>query len=147
MKKISLVLLLPFLMLACAKPTGFDYLGISSFKVLSFGLKQSTVAVSVKYYNPNKFPVTMKNAAVDVYVNNNYFGKTSFDSTIKIAGRDTFDLPVILTVDMKNTGLGILQTLGKEEVLIKMDGKARIGRGGLFINYPIKYEGMQKLNF
>ncbi len=147
MKKFIPVLLLPFFLIACAKPTGFDYLGITSLKVLSFGLKESTVAVNVKYYNPNKFPVTMKNAAVDVYVNNNYFGKTVLDSTIKISGRDTFYLPVVLTVDMKNTGLGILQTLGKEEVFIKMDGKARIGRGGFFVNYPIKYEGMQKLNF
>jgi hypothetical protein len=36
---------------------------------------------------------------------------------------------------------------GQQEVKVKLDGNARVGRGGIFINYPIKYEGMQKLGF
>jgi LEA14-like dessication related protein len=149
MKKMILWALLPLLLTACAKPTSFDFLGVQHVKVLQFGLKESTVAVDVEYYNPNKFPVTMKRAEVDVYVNNNYFGKTTLDSTIKIPGRDTFYLPVLLKVNMNTTVMQLIQTLGQgqQEVLVKMDGKARIGRGGIFINYPIKYEGMQKLSF
>jgi LEA14-like dessication related protein len=147
MKKLTVWALLPLLLTGCAKPSGFDYLGVKNIKVVQFGLKESTVAVDVEYYNPNRFPVTMKRADVDVYVNNNYFGKTTLDSTIRISGRDTFLLPVLLKVDMNTTVLQLLQVLGKgeQEVLLKMDGKARIGRGGLFINYPIKYEAMQKL--
>src|SRR5687767_9755556 len=149
MKKTALWALLPLLMAACAKPTGFDFLGIQHVKVLQFGLKESTVAVDVQYYNPNKFPVTMKKADVDVYVNDNFFGKTTFDSTLKIAGRDTFYLPVVLKVNMTTTVMQLIQTLGQgqQEVKVKLDGNARVGRGGIFINYPIKYEGMQKLSF
>ena len=141
--------LLPILLVACAKPTGFDYLGVRNIKVAKFGIKESTVLAEVGYYNPNKYPVTMKRAEVDVYVNSNFFGHTTLDSTIHIPGRDTFYLPVSLTVNMTNTVMGVLQTLGsgQEEVMIKMDGKARIGRGGIFINFPIKYEGLQKLKF
>ena len=149
MKKLTWRALLLLLMVSCAKPTGFDFLGVKNVKVLQFGLKESTVAVDVQYYNPNKFPVTMKKANVDVYVNDNFFGKTTFDSTIKIPGRDTFDLPVILKVNMNTTVMQLIQTLGEgqQEVKVKLDGNARVGRGGLFINYPIKYEGMQKLGF
>jgi LEA14-like dessication related protein len=149
MKKWTLWALLPLLVIGCAKPTGFDYLGVKNVKVMNFGLKESTVALDVEYYNPNKFPVTMKRADVDVYVNNNFFGKTTLDSMIKIPKRDTFLLPVLLKVDMNTTVMQLIQTLGQgqQEVLIKMDGSARIGRGGIFINYPIKYEGMQKLKF
>jgi LEA14-like dessication related protein len=147
MKKLTVWALLPLALIGCAKPSGFDYLGVKNVKVVQFGLKQSTVSVDVEYYNPNKFPVTMKRADVDVYVNNNYFGKTTLDSTIKISGRDTFLLPVLLKVDMNTTVLQLIQVLskGEQEVMLKMDGTARIGRGGLFINYPIKYEAMQKL--
>jgi LEA14-like dessication related protein len=147
MKKLTVWALLPLALTGCAKPSGFDYLGVKNVKVVQFGLKESTVAVDVEYYNPNRFPVTMKRAVVDVYVNNNYFGKTTLDSTIRISGRDTFLLPVLLKVDMNTTVMQLIQALGKgeQEVLLKMDGKARIGRGGLFINYPIKYEAMQKL--
>ena len=149
MKKTALCALLPLLMIACAKPTAFDFLGVQHVKVLQFGLKESTVAVDVQYYNPNKFPVTMKKADVDVYVNDNFFGKTTFDSTLKIPGRDTFYLPVVLKVNMTTTVMQLIQTLGQgqQEVKIKLDGNARVGRGGIFINYPIKYEGMQKLGF
>lgn len=91
----------------------------------------------------------MKRAEVDVYVNSNFFGHSILDSTIKIPRKDTFYLPVQMTVNMANTAIGLIQTFGggQQEVMIKLDGKARIGRGGFFINYPIKYEGPQKLKF
>lgn len=149
MSKKLLWALLPFVFIACAKPTQFDYLGVKNFKVLNFGLKESTAIVNVEYYNPNKFPVIMKSADVDVYVNNNFFGKTILDSTIHIPRKDTFLLPVLLKIDMSAASMGTLQVLGQgqDSVLIKMDGKARVGRGIFFINYPIKYEGMQKIKF
>jgi len=149
MRKKLLWGLLPLLTVACAKPTGFDYLGVKNLKVLSFGLKQSTVAADVEYYNPNKYPVTMKGAAVDVYVNNNYFGKSTLDSTIQIPKKDTFSIPVVLQVDMNGTVMGLLQTLtaGTDSVLVKLDGKAKIGRSGIYINYPIHYQGKQKIRF
>lgn len=141
--------LLPLLAVACAKPTSFDYLGVRNFKVLKFGLKESTVGADVEYYNPNKFPVTMKGAAVDVYVNNNFFGKTTLDSTIQIPKKDTFLFPVILKINMNNTAMGVIQTLatGKDSVHIKLNGNAKIGRLGVFKNFPIRYEGMQKIKF
>jgi LEA14-like dessication related protein len=149
MRKKLLWGLLPLLAVACAKPTGFDYLGVKNLKVLSFGLKQSTVAADVEYYNPNKYPVTMKGAAVDVYVNNNYFGKSTLDSSIWIPKKDTFLIPVVLQVDMNGTVMGLLQTLtaGTDSVLVKLEGKAKIGRSGIYINYPIHYEGKQKIKF
>ena len=149
MRKKTGWLLLPLLAVSCAKPTGFDYLGVRNFRVMKFGLKESTVGADVEYYNPNKYPVTMKGAAVDVYVNNNFFGKTTLDSAIQIPKKDTFLLPVVLKVNMNNTAIGLLKTLasGSDSVFIKLNGSAKIGRGGLFINWPIRYEGMQKIQF
>src|SRR5262245_58825819 len=127
MRKLVLCALLPLALAGCAKPSAFDYLGVKNIKVLSFGFKESTIGLDVKYYNPNKFPVTMKRADVDVYVNNNYFGKTILDSTIKIPKRDTFYLPVILKVSMNTTAMQLIQTItqGQSEVLVKMEGNAR----------------------
>lgn len=150
MKKATWLLLLPLFVLGwlgCAKPTSLDYLGIRNVKLLSMGWKESTVAVDVEYYNPNRYPLTLKNADVSVFVNDKYFGKTTFDSTLTIPKLDTFLMPVKLTVDMANTGISFLQTLGSEEVNIRLEGSAKIGRSGIFINYPIKYEGKQKISF
>jgi hypothetical protein len=91
----------------------------------------------------------MKGGSVDVYVNNNFFGKTTLDSTIQVPKKDTFLLPIVLNVDMSATAMGLIQTLasGTDSVLIKLDGSAKIGRSGIFINYPIRYQGMQKIRF
>jgi len=40
---------------------------------------------------------------------------------------------------------GILQSISDTSVLVKLDGKALVGRSGVFFNYPIKYEGNQKI--
>ncbi|AEV97548.1 Water Stress and Hypersensitive response domain-containing protein [Niastella koreensis GR20-10] len=149
MRKLSLWMLLPLLAVSCAKPTGFNYLGVRNFKVMKFGLKESTVGADAEFYNPNKFPVTMKSGSVDVYVNNNFFGKTTIDSSIQVPKKDTFLLPVVLKVDMSASAMQLIQTLatGSDSVKIKLDGSAKIGRSGIFINYPIRYEGMQKIKF
>lgn len=149
MRKLSLVILLPLLAVGCAKPTGFNYLGVKNFKVMHFGLKESTVGADAEFYNPNKYPVTMKGGSVDVYVNNNFFGKTTLDSTVQVPKKDTFLLPIVLNVDMNATAMGLIQTLssGTDSVLIKLDGNAKVGRGGIFINFPIRYQGMQKIRF
>jgi Conserved secreted protein len=141
--------LLPLVLVACAKPTGFDYLGVRNLKVLSFGLKESTVAAEVEYYNPNRYPVTMKGAEVDVYVNDAFLGKSTLDSTLNIPKKDSFLLPVLMRVDMTKTAMSVLQNFlsGQDSVKVKLEGKAKIGRGGIFINYPIRYEGMQSLRF
>jgi hypothetical protein len=31
------------------------------------------------------------------------------------------------------------------EVTVKVEGKARVGKGFVYINYPIRYEGKQNL--
>ena len=149
MRKLSFWVLLPLLAVSWAKPTGLNYLGVKNFNVMKFGLNESTVGADAEFYNPNKFPVTMKGGSVDVYVNNNFFGKTSIDSTIQVPKKDTFLLPVVLKVDMTSTAMQLIQTLatGSDSVKIKLDGSAKIGRSGLFINYPIRYEGMQKIKF
>jgi hypothetical protein len=36
---------------------------------------------------------------------------------------------------------------GHDSVKVKLEGKAKVGRGGIFVNYPIRYEGKQPLKF
>ena len=150
MKKTPWWLLLPLLWLGwsgCAKPTSLDYLGIRNVKVLNMGWKETTVAVDVEYFNPNRYPLTLKKADLNVFVNDKYLGKSTFDSTLTIPRQDTFLIPVKLTIDMATVGIGFLQNLSAEEVLLRLEGNAKIGRSGIFINYPINYTRKQKLNF
>lgn len=128
---------------SCAKPKEFDYLGFENVKVLKWGIQETTVGLDVKFYNPNA-ALQLRTAEVDVSINNQYLGRTVIDSLIQIPKRDTFFIP--LTIKMQTLGAvsGILKSVGDSSVLVKLDGKARVGRSGVFFNYPIKYEGSQK---
>lgn len=52
----------------------------------------------------------------------------------------------MLDVDMKNAMKNAATLLFKPVVSFKIEGKARIGKSGIFINYPIRYEGKQDLS-
>jgi LEA14-like dessication related protein len=128
---------------SCAKPKNFDYLGFDNVKVLKWGIKETSVGMEVKFYNPNS-AMQLKKAEVDVQINNKYLGRTVIDSLINIPKKDTFVIPMVMKMETLSVVSGILQSVSDSAVLVKLEGKATVGRSGIFFNYPIKYEGTQK---
>lgn len=147
MKKRLLGLLLLFAVLSCAKPKELEYIAFNNLKVLQMGFKESTVAMDVEFFNPNRYPLQLKKADVDVYINNIFLGKSTLDSLVRIPAKDTFMIPVLMRVETGSALTNIFKIVSDSSVLIKMDGHATFGRGGLFLTYPIKYEGLQRIKF
>lgn len=147
MKRLLVLLFASFILLAvsCAKPKGFNYLGFEQVKVLSWGLKESVVGFQVKLYNPNKYRMQLKEANVDIHLNGIFLGHSDLDTFLQIPGKDTFYVPVKMTVKTSSAIQGLLASARDTAVIIKIDGKARIGKGGVFFNYPVKYEGKPNL--
>jgi len=129
---------------SCAKPKSFDYLGFQNVKVLNWGIKESTIGMDVQFYNPNA-RLQLKRAEVDVHINNKFLGRTVIDSLIDIPRKDTFIIPMTMVVESFSAVSGIMQTISDTSVLVKLEGKATVGKSGVFFNYPIKYEGNQKI--
>jgi hypothetical protein len=67
------------------------------------------------------------------------------DTLIAIPSRGDFVLPVKLQIDMKKILTNSLVAFLANEVTVKVEGKARVGKGFVYINYPIRYEGKQNL--
>lgn len=128
---------------SCAKPKGFDYLGFDNVKVLKWGIQETTVGMDVKFFNPNP-ALRLKKAEVDVHINNKFLGRTVIDSLIYIPRKDTFIIPMVMKMETVSAVSGILKSVSDSTVLVKLDGTATIGKSGIFLNYPIKYEGSQK---
>lgn len=101
--------------------------------------------MELHYYNPNKAGLKLKSAEGDAWLDDRYLGHFSLDSMVLIRKLDDFRLPVTFRATtgqvMKNT-LGAF--LGKE-ALIKVEGRAMAGKGGIYISYPIHYEGKHNL--
>jgi LEA14-like dessication related protein len=141
---LSLVLLLGF---GCSKPLAPVYYDFVNFKLDSLGQAQSVVSAELKYYNPNKYNLQLKQGEVDVFLNQKLAGHSILDSMIIIPKLDTFYLPVRMQVDMNVVLSNALDILLNNQMDIKLTGKAKVGRSGIFMNVPIFYEGRQKIPF
>lgn len=150
MKKWWLASLLPFLLISC-KTKDLEYIGFEEFEVKKLGFQKSEMGLKVVCYNPNKFGLRLLELNSDVYINEEYLGRASLDSGLTVPKNDTFAIPVTMEVKMGPTFNGLLklmaQTSDSTLVHIQFNGNARVKKGGIMLNYPIKYDENKFLKF
>ena len=140
----GITLILFFLMGSCGKPKSIQYLDVQNFNVVSMGLSSSVISADVKFFNPNNFRMKLKRAEMDISVNDKYIGKSTLDTLMEIPKNDSFFIPVQVNVDLKTLISNSLGSLFSQEVDLKMEGKARLGKGIFYFNFPFSYQGKQK---
>lgn len=122
-----------------------EFIDARNVGLRSVGLKTSTVYADLIYFNPNNLGLQMKKAEMDVYVDNRFLGHSLLDTLITIPKKDTFSFPVMLEVEMKNIFPNAFAMLMKEEIELRIEGTAKVGKGGLFLNVPVKYRGKHRI--
>jgi LEA14-like dessication related protein len=130
----------------CGKPKTPDYIDFQHLRLAKAGLDRSVITFDLRYYNPNNFKMQLKEAQVDVYFNDKFVGHSVLDSLINIPKKDTFFIPVSMEVKLKNVLSNAAQLLLNPDVMVKLNGNARVGKGGIFVNVPINYEGKQRID-
>jgi len=146
MKTIKLLILFTLLVFsACRQPKNLVYQNVQNFKLQRVGLAQTALSMDISLYNPNSYSLKLKKADVDVFINDNHLGKMMVKGPYTITRLDTFILPVILDVDLKNVLPNVLQLVFNSDVDIKLKGTIKAGRHGIYINVPINYEGKQDI--
>jgi LEA14-like dessication related protein len=131
---------------SCKKPQSFDYRGMKNFKIENWGFDYSTVSMDLVYFNPNNFGVELKHVDCDIYLNNNYAGKYFLDTLMHIDRKVEFSFPSRINVDMKGLFKNGLNVLMNKEVLVTLKGNTKVGKAGVFINFPFNYEGRFKVD-
>jgi LEA14-like dessication related protein len=145
MKRLYFSTILVFSLAACSKPASPKYIGYENFRLEKAGLKNTVLSTRVKLYNPNDYSLQLKSASIDVYINDDYLGHSSVDSLIILPKKDTSFVPLRLTASAKDLLNSTLKVWLNPEVKMKIKGSAKAGRGGFFINVPIDYEGVQRI--
>lgn len=140
----GIILILFLLTISCRQPKSLQYRDVQNFNMESFGLGSSVISADVKFYNPNNFKMKLKKAEMEISVNGKYIGKSTLDTLMFIPKNDSFYLPVKLNVDIKTLISNSLGSLFSNEIDLKMEGKARLGKGIFFFNFPFSYQGKQK---
>jgi LEA14-like dessication related protein len=138
------VFLFSFFLFSCSNPKELVYHDVKNFRVMEISMEPK-VGLDVQFYNPNNYGMTLKDADIDLFINNRYVGKAVLDHKYEVPGLDTFLLPVTMKADLKNILPNALSLAMNKEVTVKLQGKVKAGKG-VFVNIPINYEGKQKLN-
>lgn len=131
---------------SCQKFTEPEYLGVDNLQVKSQGRSDTYLSADVIFYNPNRRNINFKSGDLDIYVENKKLGHTELDSLITVPRLDTFLIPVSIKIDMQNLIANALTLAMKDSVLVRLEGKVRVGRSGLFVTKPVRYETKEKLD-
>jgi LEA14-like dessication related protein len=132
---------------ACSQPKALVYQNVQHIRVQQVNLQQATLVVDLQFYNPNNYGLSLKNGDLDAWFNNNYLGKATLDERTIVPAHNTFILPVTITAELKNIVSNAIDLLTHQssDVLVRLQGMVKAGKGGIFINVPIQYEGQQQI--
>lgn len=122
-----------------------EYRDIREIKLIEIGLLQSTAGVDLVYYNPNNFGVQVAEARGDVFVDNQFLGRFGLKDIVQVHKKSEFVLPAIIKLDMIGAIKNQREIYKKKEVMVRIDGMARLTKAGFSRDLPIKYEGMQNI--
>ena len=133
------------LLAGCANVKDPEFRRIEHFGLRKIGLTQATIGFNVTYFNPNKFGVTVKDAAADVYVDSLYLGKFSQDGPVDVKKDAEFSVPFSGAISLQ-TALNLkIEDLATKEIFLRADGSARVGKAGVYVTRPIHYQGKHRL--
>ena len=128
---------------SCSSPKALEYKTYHNFTVQKLGFNNTTVSLNLEYYNPNNFGLQLRNTDLDIFINGSRFGHSTSDTLINIPRRNTFILPIKFDVDMQNIFKNAMNTLLGKEVLVRLAGKLRVGKGNIFMSFPLNYESKE----
>lgn len=137
-------MILVFLATSCQAPKELVYRDFKNLSIEKIGFGGSSLKVDLIYYNPNNFGLQLKYTDLDIYVDNNYLGHSAQDYQITIPRLAEFTLPLQIELDMQSILKNALPTLMGKEVLLKISGKVKLGKGNVFKTFPVAYETRQR---
>jgi LEA14-like dessication related protein len=146
-KMISTLAVVAIILASCATSNVKEpeYRDIREVRLIELGVLQSKAGVDFVYYNPNNFGVTLSEARGDIYIDNVYFGHFTLDEKVQVKKRSEFVVPAVIKVDMIGAIKNQRDLLKKKEALIRIDGIARVQKGGMSREVDINYESMQNI--
>ncbi len=138
-------LIILFFVIGCSKPIQPTYLGYQNIRLGKVGAKSNVLMSDIKFYNPNKYALNVKQAEMDVYFNDRLLGHTSMNNMVSLPPLDTTLVPFTVEASAADLLANTAQIFLNPNVRVRVQGNAKAGRGGIFVNIPINYQGTQRI--
>lgn len=146
MKKVFFPTLLILILAGCGKLEEPEFKKLDNFGLKKLSFSEAVVGFDARYYNPNNFSVAVKEAVLDVYINETFLGKFNQPLQVDVQNKAEFSIPLEGTVSIeKALGMNLQNLVGKE-VMVEARGSVKLGKAGVFINKDIDYKGKHVLD-
>lgn len=120
------------------------YKDVRDIQLLELSLEPE-IGMDVQFYNPNPYPLSLKEAELNLYFNDQFVGTGKLQRSHLIPARDSFFLPVRLQSNLEGLFSQAYQLLSNQELEVEVKGHVKAGRG-VTLQIPIHYQGRQHLN-
>jgi LEA14-like dessication related protein len=123
-----------------------EFRDVQNIRLIDIGLLQSKAGADLVYYNPNSFNVTLSSARGDLYIDDKYVGRFELEDKVSVKKRREFTIPAILKLDNISAIKNQNDIYKRKEVMIRIEGTARLTKTGFSKEIPIKYEKMESVD-
>lgn len=141
-----MIILLAFLLPSCMRYQDIKFVGIEHVKMGKIGMNETTMEMNLIFNNPNKLGAMLNNAGGKAWIQDIYIGDFLLNEDVKIPARSDFSVPVRLKVNMKDLLANSLSLITRDSVNIRLDGNARLSKGSIIKNFPLRYSGKKASN-
>jgi LEA14-like dessication related protein len=139
MKPLLLVLSLCLLIISCKDARQPIFENVENVKVGKPGLVETSLSADIRFNNTNSFGMRVKKIDCKLYVDSNFIGHFTNTQPVSIRAGKSFVLPLsgqaqtLLLMEQTRKGF-----IGQESI-IRVEGKARVGRSGFYKTIPFVY--------
>ena len=130
---------------ACRTPKELEFREFNNISLEKLGFMGANLKVDLVYYNPNNFGLELNRTDLDIYLDSTYLGHSSQDIQVAIPKREVFTIPLKVELDMKNLLKNSITSFFKKEVNIRVVGKVKVGKAGVFKNFNVDYQTVETI--
>lgn len=114
-----------------AGPGAPEYLRTKDWEINRLSSTVIIITAKVVFYNPNKAKAKLNELELDILFNEKFIGKVIQSDIVKINGRSSFDIPIHIKFDLKESGFNVSNVLGlisNKKFIVDLQGylKARV---------------------
>lgn len=144
--RFSYIILITIFVTGCQKPKDLVFKNVQNVSLDNLSFNNATLKMELVYYNPNTFGLELSRTDFDIFVNNTLLGHSLQDLQLKIPSRKDFTVPLQVDLDMKNLLKNGIMALMNKEVQVRLLGKAKIGKAGVYKSFNIDYTTVQNFS-
>lgn len=132
-------------MTSCRAPKDLEFREFNNLSLENVSFLSAVLKVDLVYYNPNNFGLELNRTDLDIYIDSTYLGHSNQDVQVAIPKREIFTVPLKVDLDMKNLLKNGLTSFIKKTVNVRVTGKVKVGKGGVFKSFNVDYQTVQTI--